>query len=326
MAVAAILIFASYIVLFKDDDDGGGGDADDVALYYANTGVITILTDHPGDVKVPVFYGDCLFKTKSTVPDIRLANFALGLELSCFHYPDSEGSDTSGLGGMPEHVSSVNLRAFLGDIGFNNVEINPDFESKPQIDNIGVGIGSKKIGGSTVLAVAINGVHYTAQFGGNFKVGESGNHEGFQLGADKVVAFIKQYIADKSISGDVKILLTGYSRGAAISNIASAMIDDAIAEGTVRDLLGNVRLSMDDLYGFGFMTPLTVPYDSPVAPSDPRYSNIYSYIDPNDMVPMVPPALFKFTHYGHVIKVPSNDKSLVPTWYTYVTNYFGEDV
>ena len=102
-------------------------------------------------------------------------------------------------------------------------------------------------------------MHYTAQFGGNFKVGQSGTHEGFQLGADKVVEFIKSYISEKRISGDVKILLTGYSRGAAISNISSAMIDDAIAEGKVKDLLGNVNMSFDDLYGFGFMTPTTVP-------------------------------------------------------------------
>lgn len=88
------------------------------------------------------------------------------------------------------------------------------------MDSIGVGIGSKVIDGKTVLAVAINGVHYTAQFGGNFKVGEEGTHEGFQLAANKVVSFIREYIAMKSITGDVKILLTGYSRGAATSNIA----------------------------------------------------------------------------------------------------------
>ena len=51
------------------------------------------------------------------------------------------------------------------------MEINKDFESEPEIDSIGVGIGSKVIDGSTVLAVVINGVQYTAQFGGNFKVG-----------------------------------------------------------------------------------------------------------------------------------------------------------
>lgn len=83
-----------------------------------------------------------------------------------------------------------------------------------------MGIGSKVIDGSTVLAVAINGVHYSAQFGGNFKVGYQGIHEGFRLAADTTVSFIREYISEKSITGDVKILLTGYSRGAAVSNIA----------------------------------------------------------------------------------------------------------
>ena len=41
---------------------------------------------------------------------------------------------------------------------------------------------------------------------------------------------------------------------------------------------------------------------------------------------MVPPALYKFTRYGHVIKMPANDDELVPVWYRYVTNYFGEEV
>ncbi len=67
------------------------------------------------------------------------------------------------------------------------MEINKDFESEPEIDSIGVGIGSKEIDGSTVLAVAINGVNYSAQFGGNFKVGQTGTHEGFQIAADKAV-------------------------------------------------------------------------------------------------------------------------------------------
>lgn len=104
------------------------------------------------------------------------------------------------------------------------------------------------------------------------------------------------------------------------------MIDDAMAEGRVGDLLGNVNISKDGLYGFGFMTPMTVPEDSAVSPSDQRYDNIYSYIDPNDLVPMVPPALYGFTHYGHVIWVPSNDRALVPTWYGYVVSYFGTEV
>ncbi len=104
------------------------------------------------------------------------------------------------------------------------------------------------------------------------------------------------------------------------------MIDDAIAEGKVGDLLGNVNITRDDMYGFGFMTPMTAPTDGEVSPTDPRYDNIFSYIDPNDLVPMVPPTLFKFTHYGHVIKVPSNDKNLVQTWQKYVVSYFGEEV
>lgn len=104
------------------------------------------------------------------------------------------------------------------------------------------------------------------------------------------------------------------------------MIDDAIAENKVKEVLGDVSLSVNDMYGFGFMTPMTVPTDNPVAPTDPRYDNIFSYIDPNDVVPMVPPALFGFTHFGHVVKVPANDKTLVPAWYKYVVDYFGDDV
>ena len=104
------------------------------------------------------------------------------------------------------------------------------------------------------------------------------------------------------------------------------MIDDAIAEGKVKDLLGDVNLSKEGMYGYGFMTPMTAPVDGKISPSDSRYSNIYSYVDPNDLVPMVPPSQFKFTHYGNVIEMPSNDKDIIPVWYRYITNYFGEEV
>lgn len=87
--IAAILMASTYVVFFNIDN--GGTDDDDVKLYYATTGAITAHTDDPGDIKIPVYYGDGLFRTGSTERDIRMANFALGLELTCFHHPGPDG-------------------------------------------------------------------------------------------------------------------------------------------------------------------------------------------------------------------------------------------
>lgn len=97
----AVLVASACIVVLNKNDKKSD---DDVKLYYANTGVITILTDHPGDTKYPVFYGDSFFKTDATKENIHMANFALGLELSCFHYPEPNEAGEI-LGDMPEKVS-----------------------------------------------------------------------------------------------------------------------------------------------------------------------------------------------------------------------------
>ncbi len=67
----------------------------DVQLYYVSTGAISALTDHPGDIKYPVYYGDSFFKKSSTDQDIHMANFAYAIELSCCHYESKESAKVS---------------------------------------------------------------------------------------------------------------------------------------------------------------------------------------------------------------------------------------
>ena len=214
----------------------------------------------------------------------------------------------------------------MKEIGCKDVQMFGDFNKKDDMYSINGVLGWKEIDGYTTIFVNINGVCYNEQFGSNMVIGASGDHEGFSIGAQFVLKSVKEYVEAKSLSGKSKMLLTGFSRGAAVCNLASARIDDAIAENTVADLLGNITLTKEDTYSFGFMTPMGAASDNPVSPTDERYSNIINFVDPNDLIPMMAPAKLGFERYGRTILLDTNNPLKVGLWGEYVRNYLGQDV
>lgn len=199
--------------------------------------------------------------------------------------------------------ASQNLQALLEKCGFDGFAANEAYATRPTADSIGVGAAYKTIhdngGAYTLVAVGLRGHNYYGEWGGNFRVDETGDHAGFVLCRDQVLDFLRAYLADAGITGRIKLWMVGYSRSAATANLVGAALDDGASLGD------GVRLSRHDLYCYCFEPPMgTVAEDA----SDPIYGNIHNIVNDADVVPQVLPEQWNFTRYGvdHVVPYVSD--------------------
>ncbi len=260
------------------------------------------------------YYDDEYFSVPSSEYSDSLTTFALALALStgkkCLEPKDNA-----------DYVISL-----LKDIGCSDILVNDYyFSGKKTMDDIGVAVGVKRDDVPKIF-VAIKGSHYGAEFGGNLLIGPKEDHKGRHIGfsevRDSVLEFVSHAISEFGIDGDVKMLTTGYSRGAAVSNLVASAFTDMIHDGTLERDYG-IRMEVGDLYGFCFEAPLC-QYDTDNRTD--RYPNIVCVTDPNDPVTMVPPRKYGFTVYGKVIELPSNDKVTVARMMRYMDRYFGKGI
>ena len=203
----------------------------------------------------------------------------------------------------------ANVEEMLANMGFADLYHNADYTQEPTAHSTGVCIGSRQLGyGTTLVAIAVRGGNYAAEWGGNFVIGTGTHHEGFQRGSDKVIAALKQYLQDNQISGSVKFWITGYSRGGAIANLTAARLDEA------RELGDNVYYSAEDVYAYCFEVPANTT-DPQVG--DELYGNIFNIINPIDLVPRVAPAAWGFSRYGRNVYIPA--KGVDREYSTYIS-------
>ena len=188
------------------------------------------------------------------------------------------------------NTANRNFNDLMTKCGFKNLAANADAVNHPGGETIGAYAASKKINDDgknyTLIAVGVRGHNYGGEWYSNFDMGVTGDHKGFADARDKVLSFIKDYVADNKITGPVKIWITGYSRGAITANMVGGYLDQGYK-------LGNgVSLNPSDLYCYTFETPAGV---SDTHAHDALYGNIHNILNHNDFVPMV-----SFEKWGHV--------------------------
>jgi hypothetical protein len=138
-------------------------------------------------------------------------------------------------------------------------------------------MAAKDVDGETVVAVAVRGGKYGDEWGSNGRVGRDGEalgyHYGFRKSAEDALVQLKEYAAENEISlGEAKIWITGFSRGAAVSNVLAAILVD---EGAVDPA---------NLYAYTFATPSTVSQSRVTG----EYPGIYNVVNPLDIVTRLP--------------------------------------
>lgn len=280
-SVGSVAAFAQ-----ADDSDNGNNYYKGVFYYRPGLGEIAPLTD-----SVDYYtYSDDYFKGDSRVYNNHLATLSMSLGEASVS-STREPFTTEGYKNKSRDVT-----AFLEDTGFSEIKINQYYAQKPTKDSLGIVCAHKKINDGdkdyTLLAVIPRSAGYEAEWGNNFVLGESGDAAGFEGNADKVLAYAKDYVAEKNISGDIKVWTVGYSRGAAITNIvAKKLIDDP--KGSIGEA---VELSSDNLYAYTFGTPSAA--DKNNDPRNEKYAGIFNSYANTEISSAMAPIDMGFERYG----------------------------
>ena len=222
------------------------------------------------------------FNNKATEYNHDLAKMSLGLATAAFRPSKTVEYDRD-----PDY----NLRFFLYQAGFEDMR-SDDYNKDPSMYTVSTMMGHQKVGEGDdayeLIAVGICGQGYLDEWESNFSIGLDTHPEGFGSAAQLVYDRVFGYIAANHLSGKLKIWVSGFSRAAAISNIAAARLSDS-------DLFGQ-----ENVFAYTFATPNTVKADE-----IPEYKNIFNICGKMDPVTTMPFTAWGYKRYGTTFYTPS---------------------
>ncbi len=228
-------------------------------------------------------------------------------------------------------ATAKNIVDMLVSMGFSDVETNKYYTLEKQVNSASAAVGHRTVEADgksyTLIAVIPRSAGYKQEWAGNFTVGDGDYHDGFKQGRDEILRYVKQYLTDHGITGDLKFWIAGHSRGAALANSLGGFL---AAGGAV--YFDNVTLTPDNVYCYTFATPRTVketvskkaylsvsgsredpvyvndtpaeefiyPEDGTLNPQDQVFDCVRNCPLPFDFITMLPPAEWGYTYFGKV--------------------------
>ena len=237
----------------------------------------------------------------------------------------------------PDEISvadnAYNIIDLLTKMEFEDVETNTYYTTEKQENSMGVAVGHKTIvqeeNDYTLLAIVPRSAGYKQEWVGNFTVGSEDIHEGFKAARDEILRFVKKYITEHQIEGSLKVWISGYSRGAAVSDLLGGFF----AGGGIEYFGESVSITPEDVYCYTIGTPKNIKNgaskneelsvsgnreepeyanDTPgeeyrytkggiVSIGDDIYGGLHNLISPLDSFPLLPLEEWGFTRYGNTI-------------------------
>lgn len=240
----------------------------------------------------PYEYDDGWFSGSSYEYNHDLALLALNISMASFNSFNTSDRD--------EHIEKM-----LTDCGFETKAYGYETEG---YDTAAVEMARKSVSVNgesfTVVVAAIRSGNYGMEWGGNLRLGNGENHLGFDIGKEIVLNYINDYFASEKISGRVKLLIPGYSRGGSIANLVGAELDDGSYVKSLNntDSIKNVNLAKNDIYIYTYEAPQCTRKSGT---DDAIYGNIVNIMNPNDYVPKFVMDDWGFTHFGLEYYLPS---------------------
>ena len=245
----------------------------------------------------PYEYDESWFLENSTIYNHNLAKMSLAMAMASF---DTE-----------EKVVGIdranNITDLLYQLGYKFTNKSIHYET-PTTDSIGYAIGHKIVTDGmdnyTIIAVAVRSGGYGQEWASNFTIGMGSVHAGFNQAADEVVAAVREYIQQIGASSNIKLWMSGYSRGAATTNIAAQRLDYLANSGQIKGL------NRDNIFAYCFECPQTVQADSPTFKSD-LTDNIFNIVNYVDLVTKVAPSStnWNYTRFGRTLYLPSAEQT-----------------
>lgn len=194
---------------------------------------------------------------------------------------------------QPDDDRFINLDVKMEQDGFI-VEKDYSFQNydDPDEDNCSYTIAYKTIGAYTYVYVVIRGTDGVEWFGNMKCNGYSydagmGEHNSFLTGMECVRKGLLEFLEKKGFS-NVRLVITGHSRGAAVANLlAKKMIEFKNVKGREKEV--------DSVVAYTFATP-NCTLDEEVR--NKKYHTIFNFCLRDDFVPQVPLEKWGYDKYG----------------------------
>lgn len=184
---------------------------------------------------------------------------------------------------------SSSVADFFTNSGFDNATTYPTTEQS--FDDISYTIATKKAKDVTYIVASVRGMGYTTEWASNFDIGTEGNHQGFSVAAAHVIEDINKVL--NSTEGNIKLALTGYSRGGAVANLVA---DTLIS-------LENKKIDNKDIYAYTYEAPKGILNGD----RDIAYKNVFNIINEADLITAVAPEQYGFYRCGTDINIYKAD-------------------
>lgn len=236
------------------------------------------------------------------------------LETNPYNY-NHELAQFCSLASLLTYAGKTNVETGLKNLGFGSfVKYWPDKEKTTRDRNCYY-ISHKKytISGkeTTVVLLLLRGT-YGNEWYGNFDPGKGNTHKSFEAAADYILNgsenSLYKYLSKNSLDitkGNVKIIISGHSRGAAVSNLITKKLDD------------KYNSNRNNVFCYTFATP-NVSKSSDI--TDSKYNNIFNFVNPEDFVTKLLPSAWKFRRYGTTLTLPSSTNESKNSYKTYYSN------
>jgi|GEM_PF-5253265 len=199
-----------------------------------------------------------------------------------------------------------NITLFHQELGFRDIESNQFYVTKPEQNSIGVQFALKRYFTFTLVSIAIRSGGYQAEWGGNFRFGKIGHHEGFEKAAKDVLSLLNDYIQKHRLNKArrIRFWIAGYSRGGAVANLVSAELLHQLHEGSLGVIENAPQIQLRPkaktrVYAYTFESPLTASFEV----QSECCKHIYNIYSPKDLVPSIPFGYMGFRRYGANIRI-----------------------
>ncbi len=253
-------------------------------------------------------YSDSYFYRDNKKYSPKMSVLSLAMSMSAFSSPEyMKSSDKD------KFSADSNIRKTYKSMGFRNAEFyNYNVPITSMDDKVAFAFAQKEISGAygkkdTLLSVIIRGGNYGGEwvsnlhiFGDYDTVNSNLEHYGFRTAAKQVYEALNEYIRDNrsSFKGDVKLWISGYSRGASVANLISHTINTGAAS---RSDLVSQYISPENIYSYQFACPAGARECDVNCEAD---KNIFVINSPSDVIPMMAPEKWGFSTYGNIIYLP----------------------
>ncbi|MBR1741121.1 MAG: hypothetical protein IJ733_04480, partial [Lachnospiraceae bacterium] len=289
-----------------------------VSLKYRTDGSAWV--EKKGDsanIEHSYYYNDDFFYKDSRQYNNSLAVMSLGLELSSFSDPDYEQTEAQYKEYRTDNKRAGNIQDAYEKLGFDSWHFrNYENPLSDDSDKVAYSFAKKEIcqgdQHDTLIAVVVRGGGYGAEWVSNFHVGNSGNAIGFDTAAKKILPELKEYIKTLNITGNLKLWITGFSRGGATANILTHYINEDLE--SVHSSLKN-----KNIFAYTFATPSgyrkSKNYDRTVD------GNLWNIVSANDLVPKLALVQWGFSKYGNTLVFPEyTSGALKKKFYNYTVD------